>query len=864
MKNIRRGICILSVLILMLCQAPRCFAAVHQHDWHYYWDRGLYAECDSCGACASVTLNTDEEFSYCPGTTPLYTTWVTETDWDMEENTTPSGYYNTDILESYFFVYEDINESGNAWQIGVPSQPGTYKVAIALDPNVSVEDRSGDYGAYQTYATVHIGHRSSEIWTADGQSLCVKCKDCQQPIAKLTLSDEAVKGVCVEETVTPNVTTWFADEETESLVELPSYSVIYQGKKGTSYAASAVQPTEQGNYTMRLALLAEGEKYSKTTVQSATCDLTVKAHNWTYWTNEYSIYAQCSGCGESAEVCLDTSTVYDASRNYNGLTLDYEVFYEKNWSSQEDIEPYNILFSGTETISETSTTLYDHAFVKPQTTGNYTVSIALLSDQDDPDTAWLQTKQKVYYLADISVGQCDVLTYGATQIAQFTEPELVDGYYQVGTLSELLWCMTKHNSDANISLTNDIVVNPITVNEDGEIRSASYQIYKWIGFGTEKKPYTGNILGNGYTIYGIYQPDSSIHYNGFVNNGKNCQISNLTVENSVIYGTDAAAIAGHYDHTSSNDDKISDCHSLNCYINGTGTCGGIVSWLTSTASGSLQLYGCSSSSILCGEAARGAGGIVGRAKGVDVLYLQCCSNLGPITSEKGMAGGIVGYADMDTSDSCLVIWDCFNTGTITCPNYVGGIAGYLKDYNNEGFFFDNCTSIGYLSAAKNVGGIAGYISTTGIWDRRQPTQGNYYYNAKTAFVTANASVNLEDHAEKLTKSQVNGNFVCSRYQHTPCSHWTAVSSANCTQDGELQLKCAICDAVMESETIRAYGHRYEYGECVCCGAYEEDEEDDLAGSVFGNTSLVIIIAASGALILLMSAWLIIKRIKKNK
>lgn len=858
MKKLQRILGVFLALTLLCCQIPVCYAAIHEHDWHYTWDEGLHATCDMCNAAASVTVNTETAFSYCPDSPVLSEQWVTADEWPCCTDVGSAA----DAPAAYFFVYAE--QDSNQWLPGVPSQPGNYKVSVSLDADVEVEDVSGDYGVFETYATVHIGHRAADTWSTSGKSLCLTCNDCQQPVAKITLSDAAEKGCCRGNTVTPNVTTWFADDETESTVTLPDYAVLYKGKGSTKYTLSKQQPMARGTYTIYLALLANGSDPSSATVKTETCSFTVNAHSWTYWSNEYSLYAQCELCGESAEVTIDTSTVYEASRTYDGSKLDYEVFYEKNWSNQKDIEAYNVLFSGTQTVSETSTTVYDHAYLKPNSTGNYNVRIALLKDPDNPDTTWLQTKEKVYYLADISLNECIVLSYGNTQIAQFTEPKLVDGYYQVGTLSELLWCMSKHNSDANISLTNDIVVNPITVNENGEIRSAGYQVYKWIGFGTENKPYTGNICGNGYTVYGIYQPNTSVHFNGFVNNGKNCQISDLTVENSVIYGTDSAAIAGHYDHTSSKDDKVTNCHGLNCYINGAGTCGGIISWLTTEKNGSAIVYGCTSDSILCGAAERGAGGIVGRAKGVDAVYIQHCGNLGPVSSDKGMAGGIIGYADMDSADSYLAIWDCFNIGSVTCPKYVGGIAGYLKDYNgNEGYFFDNCTSTGYLSAGSSVGGIAGYISTKGIWDRREPSQGNYYYNAKVAFKTADAKVDLEGHAAKMTKDQVNGNFICSRYEHTPNSHWTAVSAASCTKDGELLLNCAVCGATLERETVRAYGHHFEYGECVYCGA-DEDDIEQLEGSVFGNTPLMITVAAVGALVILMAAWLLIKRKQRKK
>lgn len=863
MKTVQRIIGILSTIAILVCLSTVCFAAIHMHDWHYVWDNGLYAVCDMCNTRVSVTLNTDGVYSYCPESIIDPNAWVEENGWQNDKLTGATGYSDTGKLKAYHFVYADLD--GDNWWEGTPSEPGDYKVAVCLDLYTEVEDVSGDYENFETYATVHLGHTVSDEWTADGSKLCNCCTVCGAHLAEISMED-SIGNACSERKHVPKINTWYLDESLEEKINdvYPQVILLFEGKGETEYPLSKQIPGEKGTYNVCFAMMDDFEDINTVTLRTEPVNYEVKAHVWEYTADEYAIHADCMVCDAHAEVCIDTSTVYEASRTYNGRTLDYEVFYEKDWSRQEDIEPYTVLFSGLETISETSTTMYDHAFVKPKTTGSYTVRLAMLENPDDPDTAWLSSKEKPYYLADISIGECEILTYGPTQIAQFTEPALSGGYYQVGTLSELLWCLSKKNQNANISLTNDIVVNPITVNEEGEIRSAGYQIYKWSGFGTEKNAFTGNIIGNGYTIYGLYQPDSSVHFNGFVNNGKNCKITGLTVENSVLYGTDAAAIVGHYDHTSSNEDKVSDCHSLNCYFQASSTCAGIISWLTTAQTGSMAVTNCGNNSIISGDAEKGAGGIIGRAEGVDILNVQSCYNLGPVESRKGKAGGIIGQTELGTAKAYITIWDCFNTGSVSCPNYIGGIVGYIADYNgNKGIYIDNCTSTGYLYASKNLGGIAGYISTGCMDNKRSTVLGNFYYNAKIGFRTADSKVDLEEHATKLTRTEVNGNFICSKYEHTPCSHWTAVSSANCTRDGELTLKCAVCNATMESETIRAYGHCFEYGECIYCGANEDDEEG-LFGTIFGNPPMVIVIVVVNVLLILMFGWLIFNRKKCNQ
>ena len=47
--------------------------------------------------------------------------------------------------------------------------------------------------------------------------------------------------------------------------------------------------------------------------------------------------------------------------------------------------------------------------------------------------------------------------------------------------------------------------------------------------------------------------------------------------------------------------------------------------------------------------------------------------------------------------------------------------------------------------------------------------------------------------------------------------WKTVTEATCTEEGEMQLVCTVCDEVLETKTIPATGHNYVDGECQNCG-----------------------------------------------
>jgi len=151
-------------------------------------------------------------------------------------------------------------------------------------------------------------------------------------------------------------------------------------------------------------------------------------------------------------------------------------------------------------------------------------------------------------------------------------------------------------------------------------------------------------------------------------------------------------------------------------------------------------------------------------------------------------------------------------------------------------------------------------------------QPSYYINAKVAYKTEKSDISLEDYAQKITKTQISGGFICTQYGHTACSHWEMISGANCTTDGELKLECSVCGKTLEDEIIRAYGHHFtSWGECSTCGLSIEDYEEQLAaseegmtGTVIGKTPVLILLITGGALVALMVVWLILKRKRRQK
>lgn len=99
-----------------------------------------------------------------------------------------------------------------------------------------------------------------------------------------------------------------------------------------------------------------------------------------------------------------------------------------------------------------------------------------------------------------------------------------------------------------------------------------------------------------------------------------------------------------------------------------------------------------------------ASGIVGMGVYVDV---SGCTNRATITSESDKVAGILGnlYWNSWKGDSTGSITDCFNEGTVTGKQYVGGILGYSQ----TGTQVIRCANTGTITGTSAVGGVAGYL-----------------------------------------------------------------------------------------------------------------------------------------------------------
>ena len=195
--------------------------------------------------------------------------------------------------------------------------------------------------------------------------------------------------------------------------------------------------------------------------------------------------------------------------------------------------------------------------------------------------------------------------------------------------------------------------------------------------------------GQGFKIENIYVSQDGNA--GFIGQASTICVKNLTITGTIISKNKfAGGICGS---TSS-----SNCIIDNCYNNATvksyssdGGAGGFIGSTTATITNSSN-YG----EII---AEKYAGGLFGTGNGSTVIN---CANLGNITSNTNIAGGLLGMFNA-TIDK-VNIYNSYNVGKISAQTSGGGIIGYIYASAN----IKNVYNIGQVESTTNPpGGIVG-------------------------------------------------------------------------------------------------------------------------------------------------------------
>ena len=169
------------------------------------------------------------------------------------------------------------------------------------------------------------------------------------------------------------------------------------------------------------------------------------------------------------------------------------------------------------------------------------------------------------------------------------------------------------------------------------------------------------------------------------------------------------------------DITVSGCtNSANVTSSGTSAIAGIVGGLEESAT--IEIKNCENSGTVSAGKANGVAGILGYTNADscnNVINVSNCKNTGTVIGSRN-AGGIGGRIETTRTTSTsasLIFRNCYNSGNISAtPNgTVGGIVGYL--YANGGAAKDiaivlYCFNQGTISGKNNIGGIVGNPNQT--------------------------------------------------------------------------------------------------------------------------------------------------------
>lgn len=267
-------------------------------------------------------------------------------------------------------------------------------------------------------------------------------------------------------------------------------------------------------------------------------------------------------------------------------------------------------------------------------------------------------------------------------------------YYLIGSREELLWFANQVSERRNTSI-NGVLTADITFNDtDGweEWSPANEPAHTWTALGTESNPYTGVFNGNSCSISGLYisNDNKSQGMFGYVNGGT---VKNLGIDKSYIRGgTAVGGVVG----------TIETGRVENCYNSGIVAgryCGGVVGAVldSCTVSGNYNTGNVYSTNY--------AGGVFGYVTAG--CRVENNSNTGAVCGVN-YVGGIIGHAG--TKEGSLSINNCYSNGKLAATgNYVGGLVGVAEVESSNGVLKIN-NSYSYstiISEGSTIGGIIG-------------------------------------------------------------------------------------------------------------------------------------------------------------
>ena len=502
----------------------------------------------------------------------------------------------------------------------------------------------------------------------------------------------------------------------------------------------------------------------------------------------------------------DTSTLVGYEKTSDPAKLSYvegQTFstagmaVRANYSDNSYEAVTEFVVSNTAPLTVTDTTITVVAMYKGQQVGSYEYTITVIGNELDSIAVTTQPTNRFYANGEsfnpagmvvratytngsvATIANTDysfspeVLTAGASAVTvSYTYGEITktaevavtvsessaptqndDGYYELKTVTDLLWFANQVNTGVNVSI-NGKLMNNIDL---------SGTTWTPIGTLTTGKQFKGTFDGNGCTV--TLSHTATTTYQGFFGYmAADSSVKDLTVEGTLSGTGSIGAIAGYALGAT-----IENCVN-NAAVNGTSNyVGGVVGYASSTTIENCVNNGAvvSTSYNVGGIAAYASPGTIkncvnnGEVKGTYNVggIVGNVANTSTITGNVNNAavtgtyyvGGIVGYqGSADKVTMCANNGDITATATGTTAAYgVGGISGIMYAAG----LIDSCVNTGKISGTvMSVGGIVGYMTAaTGVVTNSYNT-GGVTSTASSANATVGGIVGRVNNASGTVKN----------------------------------------------------------------------------------------------------------------
>ncbi|MGO3182534.1 MAG: T9SS type A sorting domain-containing protein [Aequorivita sp.] len=323
----------------------------------------------------------------------------------------------------------------------------------------------------------------------------------------------------------------------------------------------------------------------------------------------------------------------------------------------------------------------------------------------------------VLLLASVTVAQAQ--TYPTTSWSDLADTSWYDSGQDEFTLStaETLAGLAQLVADGNAFEGKTIIIGA-DIDLNGNL---------WTPIGVKfELPFSATVEGNDYIISNLWVNTPETEMAGLFGHTESASFSNLHVNTANIIGDDntGALVANLY-----NNGSISNCSAINVNVTGKYSTGGLVGgFLTNSSISNSHAIG-----DVVGFAQ--VGGLAGT--GFDISTVSECYSEGTVTADL-LTGGLVGsypfgFGGTSTiensysrssvvslveraggliggGDIALIIKNSYSTGTVSAPEFAGGMIGLWGSIEVENLYFDTESS----GMTEGVGGFGGAPVTPDI------------------------------------------------------------------------------------------------------------------------------------------------------